>query len=327
MKIFVAGATGAIGRRLVPMLLDMGHDVVATTRSEHKTAGLQALGAQTAVVDGLDRDRVRAAVLDTRPDVIVHQMTALANLGTNLRRFDREFEQTNHLRVQGTEYLLAAAVEAGVGRVVAQSYTGWPNIRSGGPVKTERDPFDPVPPKAQRASLQAIRELEGMVAGATGVEGLALRYGGLYGPGTGLEHGGNFLTPVLSRRFPIVGDGAGVWSFVHIEDAAAATAAAVVRGRPGVYNIVDDDPAPVSEWLPYLARAIGAQPPRRVPRWLGRIAAGEVGVSMMTQIRGSSNVKAKSELGWVLAYPSWREGFLRGLGEQQTAASDVSLRS
>jgi nucleoside-diphosphate-sugar epimerase len=316
MRIFVAGATGAIGQRLVPMLVRDGHPVVAMTRSPGKADSIRAAGAEPSVADGLDRDAVIAAVGEARPEVIVHQLTALSGLSGNPRKFDRQFAVTNRLRTEGTDNLLAGAKEAGARRLIAQSFAGWPYAREGGPVKSEDDPLDPDPPAAERETLAAIRYLEETVTGAEGLDGLALRYGGFYGPGTSLARASRdaFQETIRKRRFPIIGGGTGVWSFVHIDDAAAATAAAIERGAPGVYNIVDDDPAPVSEWLPALADAIGAKPPRRLPTWMGRLAAGELGVSLMTQVRGASNAKAKRELGWQPRYPSWRQGFRTGLG-------------
>jgi len=309
MKVMVVGASGAIGKRLVPILVAEGHEVVGTARSPEKRRGLGALGAEPVVLDLLDGPAVRRAVGAAAPDVVVHEATALSGLSDNLRRLDREFEATNRLRTEGTDHLLAAAREAGVRRVVAQSYAGWPHARVGGPVKTEDDPLDPNPPKAARRAHAAIRHLEATVTGADGIEGLVLRYGGFYGPGTSLAPDGVHADAVRKGRFPIVGSGAGVWSFVHIDDAASATAAAVTGGAPGIYNVVDDEPAPVAEWLPYLAKLLGAKPPRRIPAWLGRLLAGEFGVVMMTDVRGASNAKAKRELGWEPRYPSWRQGF------------------
>jgi nucleoside-diphosphate-sugar epimerase len=309
MNILIAGATGALGKQLVPRLVADGHEVVGITRSESKLAGLRDAGATGIVADVLDPEDVARAVAGTEPEVIIHQLTALSRK-FDLRRFDRTFAETNRLRTEATDHLLAAGRAAGTRRFIAQSYAGWPAVRSGGPVKTEDDPFDPSLPAAMRESLDAIRYLESAVTGADSMDGLALRYGGFYGPGTSLSpEGGEQLEAIRARKFPVVGNGAGVWSFVHIEDAAEATVAAVTRGRPGVYNIVDDDPAPVSEWLPAAARAIGAPPPRHVPRWLGRLAAGEAGVVMMTEVRGASNEKAKRELGWEPRHASWREGF------------------
>ena len=250
---------------------------------------------------------VGEAVAKAEPEVVMHQMTALAT-GFSLRRFDRTFAVTNELRTRGIDNLLGAAQAAGVRRVIAQSYTGFPNTRTGGPVKTEDDPFDPDPPKAQRSTLEAIRYLEHAVVTAP-LEGVVLRYGSLYGPGAS----DLMVGPLRRRQVPLIGDGAGIWSFLHVTDAASAAVAALDQGRPGVYNVTDDEPAPVSEWLPVLAAAVGAKPPLRLPVWLGRLAAGGAVVSMMTQIRGSSNAKAKRELRWELAWPTWRDGFARGL--------------
>jgi nucleoside-diphosphate-sugar epimerase len=320
MRIFVAGATGALGRRLVPLLVEGGHQVTAMTRSPGKAAGLRAAGAAPVVADALDRDDVLRVVAAARPEVVVHQLTDLAGT-TNLKKFDAGFAATNRLRTEGTDNLLAAARAAGARRLVAQSFAGWPFARVGGPVKTEEDPLDPDPPAELRRTLDAIRHLEAAVARAEGIEGLVLRYGGFYGPGTSAGVGGYMLDDLRRRRLPVVGAGTGVWSFVHIDDAAAATAAAVERGAPGLYQIVDDDPAPVSEWLPALAEAAGARPPRRVPVWAARLLAGEHGVVLMTEVRGADNAKAKRELGWRPAYPSWRQGFRTGLGERREASS------
>ncbi|HKY11893.1 MAG TPA: NAD(P)-dependent oxidoreductase [Gaiellaceae bacterium] len=300
MRVFVAGATGAIGARLVPQLIERGHEVIGTSRSPQKADLLRAQGAQPFVLDALDARAVREAIAAARPEAIVHQATALAG-PSDFKHFDRTFAPTNRLRTQGTDALLAAAREAGVGRFVAQSYAGWPYARNGGPVKTEQDPLDPTPVPTMRETLAAIRHLEQAVVDAGGV---ALRYGGFYGSPDDAQ-----LELVRKRRFPIVGDGGGVWSFVHLDDAATATALALENGAAGIYNIVDDEPAPVREWLPALAAAIGAKPPRRIPRWLARLVAGEAGVALMTEARGASNAKAKGELGWALRYPSWRQGF------------------
>jgi nucleoside-diphosphate-sugar epimerase len=317
MRVFVAGASGAIGRRLLPQLVERGHEVVATTRSPKNSDGLRALGATPSVMDGPDAASVGEAVARAEPDVVVHQMTALAGFG-DLRHFDAGFALTNELRTRGTDHLLAAAEAVGVRRFVAQSFTGWPNTRSGGSVKSESDPLDPSPPAQQRRSIDAIRYLERAVLGAAPIEGLALRYGSLYGPGTSMAD--EYAQLIGRRKLPLVGGG-GVWSFVHIDDAARATVLAVERGDPGLYNIVDDEPAPVAQWLPYLAGCLGARPPRRIPVWLARFAIGEVGVSMMTQVRGSSNAKAKRELGWEPAWPSWRDGFRRGLVDRPVRAA------
>ena len=303
MRVFVAGGSGAIGRDLVPKLVVEGHEVVATARSSAKLAEIRALGAEAVVMDGLDRASVTAAVTAARPEVIVHQMTALAAV-TDLRHFDRKFAVTNHLRTEGTRHLLDAATKTGVRRLVAQGFTGWPNERQGSPVKDETFPLDPHPPRAMRQSLHALVELEKDVATAAEVEGLVLRYGNFDGPGSPA-----LLEAVRRRKLPVVGSGAGLWSFVHVADAADATITALDRGAPGVYNIVDDDPAPATAWIPYLAEVAGAKRPLHVPVWAGRLAAGEAVVSMMTQTRGSSNTKAKAMLGWAPRHPSWREGF------------------
>ncbi|MDF2743792.1 MAG: NAD-dependent epimerase/dehydratase, partial [Actinomycetia bacterium] len=274
-----------------------------------------AAGAEPVVADALDREAVLPAVTASRPEVVVHQLTDLAGT-TNLRKFDAGFAATNRLRTEGTDHLLAAARAAGTRRFVAQSFAGWPFARIGGPVKTEDDPLDPDPPAELRRTLDAIRQLEAAVLGAQGIEGLVLRYGGFYGPGTSAGAGGYMLDDLRRRRFPIVGAGTGVWSFIHIDDAATATAAAAERGAPGLYQIVDDDPAPVSDWLPALAAAAGARPPRRVPVWLARLLVGEHGVVLMNEVRGAANAKARRELGWTPYYRSWRQGFRSGLGDR-----------
>jgi nucleoside-diphosphate-sugar epimerase len=306
MHIFLAGAGGAVGRSLIPLLTSNGHTVTGTTRSAARADALRALGAEPVVLDGLDRAAVLVAVAAAQPDAIVHQMTALAGL-SDLRRFERAFAQTNRLRTEGTDNLLAAARASGVERVIAQSFAGWPYARVGGPVKTEDDPLDPDPPAQMRTTLDAIRRLERTVTEAGGV---ALRYGGLYGPGTGLVSGGEQWEALRARKLPLVGDGGGVWSFTHVEDAAGATLAALEHWTPGeIYNVCDDEPAAAREWLPALAREVGAKPPRHLPRWLARLAAGEHVVAMMCEIRGASNAKAKRELGWTPTWPTWREGF------------------
>jgi 2-alkyl-3-oxoalkanoate reductase len=303
MRVFVTGATGALGQHLVPGLVAAGHEVTATTRTPGKAGQLRAAGAAPVVLDGLDRPAVLAAVQAAAPEVIVHQMTALADM-RSLRNTDRVFAATNELRTRGTDNLIAAAAAAGTGRVIAQSYTGWTNERSGGPVKTENDPFDSrVLPSAAR-TLAAIKHVEQTVPLQV-PEGIVLRYGSFYGPGAS-----QILLDLLRKRMlPVIGGGTGIWSFIEITDAAAATIAAVDRGAPGVYNVVDSDPAPVTDWLPYLARVAGAKPPLRVPAWLGRLLAGEFVVNQMTTARGSSNEKARKDLGWEPRYASWREGF------------------
>jgi nucleoside-diphosphate-sugar epimerase len=314
MRVFVAGANGAVGKRLVPMLVARGHHVTGTTTNERSTEAIRRLGAEPVVVDGLDGDAVKEAVVRAEPEVVIHQMTGLS-AAKDFKRFDAEFAATNRLRIEVTDHLLAGAKAAGVARFVAQSFGNWNYERTGSGPKTEQDSLDPGPPANQRRSLEAIRYLEAAVTGAEGLEGIALRYGNFYGPGTGFAIDGDLVALVRKRRLPIVGSGAGVWSFSHVDDVATATIAAIERGEPGMYNVVDDEPAPVAVWLPELARAVGAKPPRRVPVWVGRLAIGEVGVSMMTRIRGASNAKAKRELAWAPHYASWREGFRTGLDD------------
>ena len=314
MRIFVAGATGAIGKRLVPLLVQAGHSVTGTTRSAAKAGSLRSAGAEPAIVDALNAAAVAAAVEQARPEVIIHELTAIPP-DLDLRKFEEQFRLTNRLRTEGTDYLLAAARSAGVRRFIAQSYAGWPYVRSGGPVKTEDDPLDPNPPAGFRETIRALRHVESAVLEAPGMEGIVLRYGGFYGPGNAIGEGGILVEQTRHRRVPIIGGGTGIWSFIHIDDAARATLATVDRGRPGVYNIVDDDPAPVSEWLPELARILGAKPPFRVPAWVGRLAIGDLGVVMMTQARGASNAKAKRDLSWQPIWASWRDGFRDGLSE------------
>ena len=309
MKILVAGATGALGTQLVPRLIARGHEVAAMSRGASRSEAMRALGATPVAADALDPHEVALAVADAEPEVIVHQLTALSG-SIDLRHFDRAFALTNRLRTEGTDHLLAAGRAVGVSRFVAQSFAGWPYARRGGPVKAEDDALDPDPPAPMRHTLDAIRHLEDAVAGADWVEGVVLRYGGFYGPGTSLDGAGSeHVEMIRKRRFPVVGDGAGVWSFIHIEDAADATVAAIESARRGIYNVVDDEPAAVAEWLPAAATTLGAKPPRRVPRWLGRVLAGEAATVMMTEVRGASNAKAKRELGWRPSHPSWREGF------------------
>jgi 2-alkyl-3-oxoalkanoate reductase len=320
MKIFVAGATGALGRALVPQLVARGHDVVGMTGTASKQDLVRSLGARPVVADALDPDAVAEAVASAEPEVIVHQLTALSGPMSmrDARRPDRSVAttMTNRLRTEATDHLLAAGRAVGARRFVAQSFGAIRSARTGGPVQTEADPIDPDSAAPPRAAQAALLYLERAVTTIEWGEGLALRYGGFYGPGTGISLAPDAViaAPIRKRRFPIVGDGGGVWSYVHIEDAAAATVAAVEHGPPGVYNIVDDEPAPVREWLPVLASALDAKPPRRIPRWLGRLAAGETATVMMTEVKGASNEKAKRELGWQLRYPSWRQGFAQGLG-------------
>jgi nucleoside-diphosphate-sugar epimerase len=303
MRVFVTGATGAVGQHLVPQLVEAGHKVTATTRTPGKAGQLRQAGAEPVVLDGLDRAAVIAAVRAAAPEVIVHQMTALASM-RSLRDPDQLFAATNELRTRGTDNLLAAAAEAGTRRVIAQSYTGWPNERSGGTVKTEEDTLDPRPVPSAERTLAAIRHVEETVP-RMAPEGIVLRYGSFYGPGASDV----LLEAVRKRRLPVIGGGTGIWSFIEITDAAAATVAAVGRGAPGIYNVVDSDPAPVAEWLPFLAGVAGAKPPLRLPGWLGRPLAGPFVMAQMTSVRGSSNAKARTVLGWEPRYASWREGF------------------
>ena len=309
MRVFVAGGTGVVGRRLVPQLVARGHQVTATTTGPGKLGLLEQLGADAVVMDGLDAASVDKAVAEARPDAIVHQMTAIAPAHAgkpDIKHFDRWFATTNRLRTEGTDHLLAAAEAGGVSNFVAQSYANWNGIREGGWVKTEEDPLDPMKGTAAQAGMEAIRYLEEVVVRAGGA---VLRYGGLYGPGATDDQ----VELVRKRQFPLVGGGAGYSSWVHLDDAASAAVLAVEQEAKGVYNIVDDEPAPAREWLPYLAACAGAKPPLRVPKWLARPLAGDVVVVMMTEGRGFSNARARRELGWEPRYPSWRQGFEEGL--------------
>jgi len=315
MRILVAGATGAIGKHLVPRLVAAGHDVVGMTRSEAKRAFLRELGAEPVVADALDPDQVADAVGRARPEVIVHQLTAIGSL--DLRHFDRDFALTNRLRTEGTDHLLSAGQAIGVRRFVAQSNCVI-YARGGGAIKSEDDPLDRSPAREMRESLAAIRHLEEAVLGARWTEGIVLRYGWFYGPGTSLSPDGEQFELVRQRKFPLVGNGGGVWSFTHTVDAAEATVAAIEHGQPGIYNVVDDDPAPVATWLPALAQTLGAKRPMHVPRFVGRLFAGEAGVVMMTELRGASNAKAKRDLGWQPTHPSWHEGFAELVREAGT---------
>ncbi|HEY1452543.1 MAG TPA: NAD(P)-dependent oxidoreductase [Roseiarcus sp.] len=316
MRVLIAGATGALGSRLVSLLVRAGHRVTGVTRTSAKAAEIERAGATPAIVDALDRRLVRDLVLEARPEVVIHEMTALAN-ASDLTHFDRSFAMTNRLRTEGLDHLLAAARESGARRVIAQSFCGWPYARTGGPVKTEEEPLDPNPPREFRKTLDAIRHLENAVAGAAEFEGLVLRYGAFYGPRSGLFDG-PMVDQLRRRRVPLIGDGGGWWSFLHLDDAAAATALAVVKGAPGLYNIVDDDPAPVRDWLPAFAAMLGAKPPRRIPRWVAQIAAGEHLVAMMTENRAGSNLKARRELGWSPTHQSWRTGFAEVIAATKT---------
>jgi nucleoside-diphosphate-sugar epimerase len=311
MRVFVAGASGAIGTRLVPQLIAHGHEVIGTFRSAGNAQRLRALGAEPVGLDLLDARAVRKAVLEAEPQAIIHQATALANARFG-RSLDRTFGPTNRLRTEGTDALLAAAREAGVRRFVAQSFASYRYAREGGPVKTENDPLDPRPPASARETNAAMRYLDQAV---TDAGGLALRYGGFYGASND-----GLAGPVRNRQFPVVGDGGGISSFIHLDDAAAATVLALEHGAAGVYNIVDDEPAPMRDWLPALASALGAKPPRHVPGWLARLLMGN-GLAMMTESRGASNAKAKGELGWTLRYPSWRQGFTAAYGQEEPVSA------
>ena len=301
MRVFVAGATGAIGTRLVPKLVERGHEVIGTSRSMDRAKRLHALGAEAVALDLLDRAAVREAVLDAKPDAIIHQATALTGL-SDFKHFDRSFHQTNLLRTEGTDALLAAAKEASVSRIIAQSFASYRYSREGGPVKTEEDRLDPTPVSAMRETEDAMAYLDRVVTEAGGI---SLRYGGFYGDPSDTT----LIDAVRARKFPVVGNGEGVSSFIHLDDAADATVLALDHEGPAIYNIVDDEPAPIKVWLPELARILGAKPPRHFPTWLARIFAGEALVMMATEARGASNAKAKRELGWTPAHPTWRQGF------------------
>jgi 2-alkyl-3-oxoalkanoate reductase len=322
MRVFVAGAAGAVGLPLCSALIASGYSVTGLTRTAGKAESLRRIGAEPVVGDGLDAASIRVAVAAARPDVVIHQMTDLATM-RDLRHFDRAFATTNQLRTRGTDNLLAAARETGVRRFIAQSYCGWPYARSGGSVKTEADPLDPDPPQEMRRTLEAFQYLERIVTGSAQPVGIVLRYGSFYGPGTGM-FAPAAIDQLRRRRVPLIGDGGGWWSFIHVEDAASAAIAAIERGKPGsIYNIVDDEPVQVREWLPALAHMVGAKRPLHVPAWLARLLAGEHMVEMMTQVRAGSNVKAKRELGWRPSRPYWRRGFeevSEQLLEQKVAA-------
>lgn len=312
MRVLVVGASGAIGRCLVPQLIEHGHEVIGTFKSAASAERVRALGATPMELDALDVSAVRQVVLDTAPEAIIHQATALANMRFS-RSLDRTFAATNRLRTEGTDALLAAAGEAGVRRFVAQSFASYRYAREGGPIKTEDDPLDPNPPGAAQETNAAMRHLDDAVTNAGGI---ALRYGGFYGASDD-----GLVTLVRRRFYPIIGAGSGVSSFIHLDDAAAATVLALQHEGPGIYNIVDDEPAQMREWLPELARVLGAKPPRRMPEWLARLVAGSGMVVMATQSRGASNAKAKAELGWAPRYPSWRQGFRAAYGHEAPRSS------
>jgi nucleoside-diphosphate-sugar epimerase len=322
MKVFVAGATGAIGRQLVPMLTEEGHEVTAMTRTPAKEDLIRQMGARPVVADALDPEAVAQAVAEAEPEAVIHELTAIDAAKVS-RSIDKQFALTNRLRTEGLDHLLAAARAVRARRFIVQSFAGWPFERTGGPIKSEEEPLQANPPKGVSETLRAIRYLEETVTRADGIEGVVLRYGGFYGPYTSLGRrpDGEQVEMIRKRRLPVVGDGAGIWSLVHIRDAAAATAIAVDRGEPGIYNIVDDDPARVSVLIPELAKAIGAKPPRHLPQWLGRLLAGETMTVMMTEVRGASNEKAKRGLGWELGYPSWRLGVREGLEPNENDGS------
>jgi nucleoside-diphosphate-sugar epimerase len=325
MRIFLAGATGAIGKQLLPMLVSAGHTVTATTQHKDKMMSIQSAGATPVLVNALNEEEVLAAVKKASPEIVIHQLTAIpANL--NLRHFDEGFALTNRLRTEGTDYLLAAARAVGARRFIAQSYAGWYE-RTGNWIKTEDDPLISSGIKDGRKTLQATIHVEQAVLKEKALEGFVLRYGSFYGPGTSLAPGAWFFEGVRQRRVPIVGKGSAYWSFIHIEDAASATLAAVNAAVPGIYNITDDEPAPVSVWLPYLANVLGAKPPRHVPKWLARLAVGEYGVAAMTELRGSSNAKAKSLLSWKPKWSSWRQGFKDGIETRTPRVRNGSTRA
>lgn len=310
MKVFLAGATGAIGRQLVPMLIADGHDVTGTTRSQARAQALTEQGAKAAVLDALDREAVHRAVAEAAPEVVIHQLTALPQR-IDPRKVVRDFVLNDRLRSEGTGILVDAAQAAGAKRIVAQSVAFLYAPGPQGTVHREQDRLLTESPKSFERTARAVRELEQIVLGAGG---LVLRYGYFYGPGTAIAPEGSIGEDLRRRRFPIVGGGTGVWSLIHIEDAARATRATIKQGESGAYNVVDDHPARVSEWLPALAEAIGAPKPMRVPAWIARLVAGSYGASVMTSAQGASNEKAKRELTWQLRYPSWRQGFAQGLG-------------
>jgi len=308
MRVFVAGATGAVGRELVPALISAGHAVAGLTRSPVRAEAIKRAGALPIVADVFDAPAIRQAFASFQPEIVIHELTGLSG-ASDLIHFDRTFAATNRLRSEGTDLLLMAAREVGVRRFIAQSFCGWPYERRGSAIKSENEALDPEPPAEQRRSLEAIKHLEGAVTGSRVPEGVVLRYGTLYGVDTGM------LDPaaidlIRRRRFPLIGDGSGWWSFLHVADAASAGLAAIDRGGAGeIYNVADDEPAQVRQWLPALAAMLGAKPPLHLPAWIGRLVAGEHMVSMMTQVRAGSNDKAKRALGWRPTHPSWRTGF------------------
>lgn len=312
MKVFLTGSTGAIGKHLVPMLIEAGHEVVAQVRSADRGREVEAAGATAAIVDPLDRNALTDAIRRAEPEVLINQLTSLSRL-RGFRNMDRDFALTNRFRTEVNDAMIEAGRAVGAKRFIAQSFCGWPSAPTGNRLTTEEDPIVPDLPSKARQTLEAIRHLEKSIRETTDLHAMALRYGIFYGPGTGFSRDSETIDFIRKGMMPIVGDGGGVWSFIHIEDAARATVAAVTRGAPGLYNIVDDEPAPVAEWLPALAAAVGGKPPRRFPVFLGKLVLGEMGVHMMTSIHGGSNAKAKRELGWQPEFASWRRGFAEGL--------------
>ncbi len=303
MRVLVVGGSGAIGSRLIPQLADLGHQVTGTSRSAGKAGRLRSLGAEPAVLDVLDAGAVRALVAAVQPDAIIYQATALFGVRMG-RNMDRAFGPTNRLRTTGTDTLLAAARDHGVPRFIAQSFAPFRYARAGEPVKDESDPLVADPPPSARQMFAAMAHVDQAVTAAGGI---ALRYGGFYGDEDAM------VKAVRKRQFPLIGDGGGIMSFVHLDDAAAATVLALDCDGPAIYNITDDEPAPMRDWLPALAAAVGAKPPRHLPAWLAGLFMGKM-LPMMTQAPGASNAKAKKELGWVLRYPTWRTGFPAAYG-------------
>jgi nucleoside-diphosphate-sugar epimerase len=312
MKIFLAGASGAIGQTLIPMLIPQQHEVFGYFRNPANTDRVRSLGATPVVLDALDPQAVHERITQIKPQVVIHQLTAIP-ARIDLRHFDRDFALTNRLRTEATRNLLTAAINAGAERFIAQSFAGWPYARTGTALKTEEDALDPTPPPRMKSTLEALRILESTVLKETHLTGIVLRYGPLYGPHSSIASDGTTIEDLLKRKVPLVGKGTGVWSFLHLHDAATATVAALTKAKPGIYNIVDDDPAPVSEWLPYLAQSIGAKSPIHVPNWLARLLIGEHVDMLMNEIRGVSNAKAKRDLAWTPKWSSWRQGFRDGL--------------
>ncbi|WP_112240265.1 NAD-dependent epimerase/dehydratase family protein [Kribbella monticola] len=312
MKILVAGATGGLGRSLVPKLVAAGHEVTGMVRSESGAATVKAQGAGAVVADGLDTAAVKAAVAATEPEVVVHQMTALRG-GIDFRKFDKSFATTNQLRTKGLDNLIAAAQATGVRRIVAQGYAGWNLQHGGSATKTEQDPLEPTAPSTATETMSALRYVESRVTGLDGIEGVVLRYASFYGPTGDIGAGGSMVELIRKRRLPLIGDGAGIWSFIHYDDAADATVKAIESTATGIYQIADDDPAAANVWLPEFARILGAKPPRHIPTWLGRLAVGEFGAAAFTEIRGADNSLAKRTFGWQPGYASWRTGFREGL--------------